>query len=243
MQYGESFDDLARAPSGLPVEAVLLICSDPHDRRGGGSVIYVEYFSRRPGVDLAEFHRAVAQGQEGWGSSYQEDRLVWHAGRTWRMGPEPEYVAVWHTPGAGFERIDAWDRIFRGGGAEHHERVFRRVARIEAAGCYRSLRQPVGAPAASPPTRSYYLELFQATGRLEAVAARYEERARRHTGARLHLLLHRIGRLGPDPGGLAVWALPDFAALADLAEELDGVDAPLRLVGAGTYADVGQELL
>ena len=90
-------------------------------------MIYVEYFSRLPGVALADFHRAVAQGQEGWGSSYQEDRLVWHAGRTWRLGPEPEYVAVWHTPDADFDRIDDWDRIFRGGAAERHERVFRSV--------------------------------------------------------------------------------------------------------------------
>jgi hypothetical protein len=205
-------------------------------------VIYIEYFSRRPDVDLAEFHRSVGQGQEGWGSAYREDRLVWHAGRTWRMGPEPEYVAVWHSPDFGFDRIDAWDAIFRGGGAERHERVFRRVARIEAAGCYRALREPVEAPAA-PPVRSYYAELFRATGDLEAVAAFYEQRARRHERLRLHLLVHRIGRLGPEPGGLAVWTLPDFAALSGIAEELDGVAEPLQLVAAGTYADVGQEIL
>jgi hypothetical protein len=206
-------------------------------------VIYVEYFSRRPEVPLADFHQAVAQGQEGWGSSYQEDRLVWHAGRTWRIGPEPEYVAVWHTPEAGFDRIDDWDRIFRGGGAERHERVFRRVARIEAAGCYRALREPVGAPPSAEPVRSYYVELFQATGDLEAVAALYEARARRHERLRLHLLVHRIGRLGPEPGGLAVWTLPDFASLGEIAEELDGVAEPVRLAAAGTYADVGAEIL
>jgi hypothetical protein len=206
-------------------------------------VIYVEYLSRLPGVELAEFHRAVAQGQEGWGSSYQEDRLVWHAGRTWRMGPEPEYVAVWHTPDAGFDRIDAWDRIFRAGGAERHERVFRRVARIEAAGCYRALREPLGGAGGSQPVRSYYVELFRATGDLEAVAGLYEERARRHARLSLHLLIHRIGRLGPEPGGLAVWTLPDFASLSEIAAELDGVSAPLELAAAGTYADVGEEIL
>jgi hypothetical protein len=206
-------------------------------------VIYVEYFSRLPGVDLAEFHRAVAQGQEGWGSSYQEDRLVWHGGRTWRLGPEPEYVAVWDSPGFGFDRIDAWDRIFRGGGAERHERVFRRVARIEAAGCYRPLREPVGPVGPDQPARSYYAEFFRATGDLDAVAARYDERARRHERLTLHLLVHRIGRLGPEPGGLAVWTLPDFAALSGIAAELDGVSEPLQLVAAGTYADVGEEIL
>jgi hypothetical protein len=111
------------------------------------------------------------------------------------------------------------------------------------AGCYRARRVGGGAPAAAPPVRSYYLELFQATGDLDAVARLYEQRAERHARARLHLLLHRIGRLGPEPGGLAVWALPSFAALGDVAEELDGVAEPLRLVAAGTYADVGEEIL
>ena len=203
-------------------------------------MIYVEYISRRPGVDLAEFHAAVKQGQEGWDASYAEDRLLLNIGRTWRLGPEPEYLGVWYSPRAGFDRIDDWDRIFRAGHAEQHERVFRRVARIDAAGCYRALREPNPAPLGH---RSYYVELFRATGPLEAVAAHFEARVAGHPRLTLVLAAHRIGRLGPEPCGLAVWALPDFAALGGIAEELDGAGAPYELVAAGTYADVGEEIL
>lgn len=202
-------------------------------------MIYVEYISRRPGVELAEFHAAVKQGQEGWDASYAEDRLILNVGRTWRLGPEPEYLGVWYSPGAGFERLDEWDRIFRAGHAEHHERVFRRVARIDAAGCYRALREPSPAPAGH---RAYYAEFFRAAGSLEAVAAHYGARAERHPTFRLVLAAHRIGRLGPEPGGLAVWALPDFAALAEIAEEVEA-GAPYQVVVAGTYADVGEEIV
>ena len=67
-------------------------------------LVYIEYFSRRPGVDLETFRKQAAQGQEGWDSGFGEDRLVLGLARTWRLGPEPEYMAVWHSPAAGFER-------------------------------------------------------------------------------------------------------------------------------------------
>ena len=37
--------------------------------------------------------------------------------------------------------------------------------------------------------------------------------------------------------------LPEFAALEEIAGELDGVDEPIELVTAGTYADFGREIL
>lgn len=104
-------------------------------------LIYVEYFNRRPGVDLETFRSKAAQGQEGWAGGY-EDRLILSVGRTWRLGPDPEYMSVWHTPGAGLERLDAWDRIFRHGEADHLEEAFFQVARIDVAGCYTPLIEP-----------------------------------------------------------------------------------------------------
>ena len=91
-------------------------------------MIYVEYVSRRAGVELAEFHAAVNEAQAGWDDAYGEDRLLLNVGRTWRLGPEPEYIGVWHSPAHGLGRIDDWDRIFRDGALERHEQLFRRVA-------------------------------------------------------------------------------------------------------------------
>ena len=59
----------------------------------------------------------------------------------------------------------------------------------------------------------------------------------------LNLLAQRIGKLAPDPGGLGLWTIPSFAALEDLARDLDGISEPVELVAAGTYADTGREIL
>ena len=72
-------------------------------------LIYIEYISRCPGVDMADFRAGVTHGQEGWDTGYGEDQLVLNIGRTWRLGPEPEYLAVWYSPQASFDRIDDWD--------------------------------------------------------------------------------------------------------------------------------------
>ncbi len=201
-------------------------------------LIYIEYFSRRPGVDLETFRKQAAQGQEGWDSGFGEDRLVLGLGRTWRLGPEPEYMAVWHCPAAGFDRLDSWDEIFRSGGADHLEEPFFQVARIDVAGCYAPLLEPVQGR-----DGVYYAEFFRAGGDLDAVRDFYRERSEEHSEFKLNLLVHRVGKLGPDPGGIAVWTLPDFASLGAIAADLDAVREPVELVTAGTYADFGREIL
>ena len=90
-------------------------------------LIYIEYVSRRPGVDMGDFRAGVTHGQEGWDTGYGEDQLVLNIGRTWRLGPEPEYLAVWYSPQANFDRIDAWDRIFRSDEVDPLERPFFRL--------------------------------------------------------------------------------------------------------------------
>ena len=200
-------------------------------------LVYIEYISRLPGIDLETFRAQAAQGQEGWDSGY-EDELVLSVGRTWRLGPDPGYMTVWHTRAAGLDRIDAWDRIFRSGEADDLEQPFFQVARIDVAGCYDPLLEPVPAR-----NGTYYAEFFAARDTADAVRSFYESRAKQHPEFTLNLLVQRIGKLAPEPGGLAVWTIPDFAALDSVATELDGVNAPIRLAAAGTYADFGREIL
>lgn len=211
-------------------------------------MIYIEYISRRPGVGLAEFHEKMLAAQRGWDAEHGEDVLLWAGGRTWRLGPDPEYLTIWHTPGQGVERLAGWDAIFRAGGAERHEQGFARVARIDRAGCYEALLHPLAvsqvAPAApSEPNRAYYVEFFRAADSPTEIAAAYQERARRHPRLQLNLLAHRIGGLAPDPGGIALWTLPELGYLAEIAAELDGQRGPVELAAAGVYADVGMEIL
>ena len=200
-------------------------------------LVYIEYISRLPGIDPETFRAQAAQGQEGWDSGY-EDELVLSIGRTWRLGPQPEYMTVWHTRNAGLERLDAWDRIFRSGEADDLEQPFFQVARIDVAGCYNPLLPPVPARKGT-----HYAEFFGARDTTDNVKSFFKSRAKRHPDFTLNLLVQRIGTLAPEPGGLAVWTIPDFASLDSIATELDQPDTPIRLSTAGTYADFGSEIL
>jgi len=47
----------------------------------------------------------------------------------------------------------------------------------------------------------------------------------------------------PDPGGTAVWTIPDFASLAEISLELGDTNLAVEPVAAGTYAPIGAEIL
>jgi hypothetical protein len=208
-------------------------------KRGGSLLVYIEYISRRAGVSLEAFHEVAGRGQTGWAGEYGDDQLVLNVGRTWRIGPEPEYVAVWYNAAAGVERIAEWERIFTSGEAAHFEEPFKLAARIDAAGCYEPLLDPV--PGRGGP---YYAEFFEPAADVsqERVRSLFDDR-RGRSGLELNLLVQRIGRLGPDPSCLAVWSLPSYGALETVARELDGVSEPVMLVNAALYADLSEEIL
>jgi hypothetical protein len=203
-------------------------------------LVYIEYISRRPGIGLHEFHTVVGGGQTGWSGDYSEDAALLNLGRSWRMGPEPEYMCVWYTPDAGMERIDEWERVFRSGVADAYEEPFRLAGRIDRAGCYDPLLEPVGGSKGR-----YYAEWFDLApgGSRDAVVELFETRRKEHPDLELNLLVDRIGKLGPDPRGLAVWGVPSWGAVAEIARDLDEVAEPIRLVTASFYADFGQEQL
>jgi hypothetical protein len=203
-------------------------------------LIYVEYISRRPGVGLEAFHKVAGRGQAGWAGDYADDVILANLGRSWRLGPEPEYLCIWWTAHQGLDRIDDWERVFRSIAAEAFEEPFRLAARIDRAGCYEPLIEPVVGT-----SERYYLEYidFARGASRDDVRAAYEERRSRHPDLTLNLLADRIGRLGPDPRALALWSLPAWAALERVARDLDGSDAPVRLVTAGGYSTFGKETL
>ncbi|MBA3764081.1 MAG: hypothetical protein H0X05_01060, partial [Actinobacteria bacterium] len=91
----------------------------------------------------------------------------------------------------------------------------------------------------------YYAEWFDLASGADhdAVRTAYEDRAKAHPGLELNLLVDRIGMLGPDPRGLAVWGVPSWSAVVGIARDLDDVQDPIRLVAASFYADFGQEQL
>ena len=71
----------------------------------------------------------------------------------------------------------------------------------------------------------------------------YEERRAAHPEADLNLLIDRIGLLGPDPRGLAVWGIGSWGAAEPIARETVTAGTPIRPVTSSLYADFGEEQL
>lgn len=201
---------------------------------------YIEYISRRPSVSLEVFHKIMGLGQGGWADDHDDDVPVLMVGRTWRIGPEPEYMCIWYTKNHGLERIDEWERVFRAGEADAYEEPFRLAARIDHAGCYDTLIEPMRTD-----NERFYVEFFDADRSVSGddICSAYRQRADRSDGIELVVLLDRIGELGPDPRGLAAWTLPSWGSLDRIARELDSGDGPVRPVTAGLYSTIGNETL
>jgi type II secretory pathway component PulM len=66
---------------------------------------YVEFYSRKAGVDPEHFRETVKRTDAYWASANPKDRPVLAIGRTWRLGG-PHYIVVWEIPAA--SRIDEW---------------------------------------------------------------------------------------------------------------------------------------
>ena len=58
-------------------------------------LVYVEFVSRRPDVDLHEFHATMEAAHAAWDAGHGEDVLLWAGARTWRIGPQPEHLTIW----------------------------------------------------------------------------------------------------------------------------------------------------
>ena len=204
-------------------------------------LVYIEFISRRPGVSVEAFRFAAGRGQTGWSAEHEDDVLLLNVARTFRLGPEPEYMAVWYTPAAGIERMGYWEQVFGSGEADHLEETFRLAARIDKAGCYEPLLEPQQGR-----DGLYYAEYLDpvAGASRDDVAAFFGERLERHPGVVLNLLCDRLGTLGPEPRALAIWTVPGWEALDPVVRDFDsGADAPVRLVEGGLYRDLGAETL
>ncbi len=202
--------------------------------------VYFEYRSRRIGVDLELYHAVLARKTNRWTDTYPDDMLIMNVGRSWRIGPEPEYLKAFYTPRHGIERLAEWTRVWRSGEADLMEAQQRLTGRVDVAGCFEPLTEPVMADGGP-----YYIEFFNSAGvrARDAVIEFYKERQKKHPHFTLHMLIDRIGKLGPDPRGIAAWGIGDYGNLGQIATELDDVDEPVRLVESGLYDDLGKEIL
>jgi hypothetical protein len=202
-------------------------------------LLYVEFISRRAGISLGDFHERAGRAQGTWADSYGEDVMLLNAGRTWRIGPEPEYLCVWYSPRHGLTRIDDWERLFNDSHERERHEEFEAVARIDRAGCY----EPTGQPSRATGGR-YLVEWLICDGAdREMLAASFAARTGRHPELQLHCLASPLGALAPNQHGFAVWGLPSWGAAEALIRDRPGPESGIGIADASLLAEFGHEQL
>jgi hypothetical protein len=199
-------------------------------------MIYAEYIERDRFLPLEIFR--LLGDQSAW--TDPNDRLVGSFGRTMRLGPMPSYLAFWQCSGMG--RMDEWEAHFRSPEAQFDvgEKATHRAIHLQYGGCYDEL---VSTPAVER-DGLYCIEYFAAHSRTPSAEVERHFRARGSAGSagRLDFLLRRIGRLGPEPGCIAVWTFADYRTLEAFERDRDD-DDPFRPAQVGVYRWFGRETL
>jgi hypothetical protein len=199
-------------------------------------MIFVEYIRPVPGMpaSLARHH-----APQDWSSP--EDVKFANLGRTMKLGPEPIQMCWWQI--SGFARIDAWEQHMKTDAG----RLYRAESPVPAAldfyrfGVYDLVhgdRPPAG--------KLHVVEFFDADAiggdpLLSALEIRRQRYAGKSQATCLSAVVTRIGKLGPAPGGIAVWSTDSYVSAEPLLRDLAG-QASTHVIDVGIYRDIGNEI-
>jgi hypothetical protein len=195
-------------------------------------MIYIEYM---------EHDRSILQ-ETSWGTKGQApwpdidpgpgERPVAVLGRALSLGPQPPFLAIWRC--RTMERLDEWDSFFRARRILHLSAA-RNAIHLSHAGCYEETC--TGPP---PGDGIQYIEYFSFPMGSEktAVTEVFRQRAGLYGHESLNMVLCRMGPLGPDPGGLAIWTFPSHARIEEIAVD-DRLQKEAGIVRAGIYRKLG----
>ncbi len=198
-------------------------------------MIYAEYIEhdRNLPIDIFEhFGR-----QNSWISDI--DVKIANLGRAERIAPEPSVICLWRHPG--MARMDEWEAGFRTDEARR-DPVFqatRLAIHFKRGGLYDEI---IGG--ASLDKGLHYVEFFAGGEEHgdEQIRDNFANRARRYSEGKLDYVLRRVGLLGPDPGGLAIWTFAGYAAAEPIVRERHGSN-PLRPLQAGLYYNFEEAII
>ena len=198
-------------------------------------MIYAEYIEHDRSLPVQIFEHIGRQ--TGWVSDV--DVKIANLGRAERIAPEPSVICLWRHPG--MARMDEWEAGFRADEARRDPafQATRLAIHFKRGGLYDELigGEPLG-------KGLQYVEFFAAGEEHgdEQIHDNFRNRARRYPEGKLDLVLRRVGLLGPDPGGLAIWTFAGYAAAESIVRERHGAN-PLRPLQAGLYYDFEEALI
>lgn len=192
-------------------------------------MIYAEFIARDRNLPPEMFRHF---GRQDWQSD--KDVMVANLGRTMKIGPGPQAMCWWRI--SGFDRMDEWEAHFRTADGRLYmaESPVARALDFYRAGLYDVVfgDGPV-APAL------HVVEFFDPAGRT-AEQLRSAFGARDAAAGRLVYLLARVGLLGPDPGGIALWSFPSYVAAEPFLRASAPQSCAVREVGV--YRDFDEAI-
>ena len=198
-------------------------------------MIYAEYIEHDRHLPIPLFE--LLGRQNAWVSDI--DVKVANLGRAERLAPEPSVICLWRHPG--MARMDEWEASFRTEDARRDPafQATRLAIHFVRAGLYDEIigGSPLG-------KGLHYIEFFAAGEDRsdDEVRENFAERAKHHPHGKLGFVLRRVGLLGPDPGGLAIWTFANYVAAEPIIRERHGTN-PLRPLQAGIYWDFENALI
>ncbi len=198
-------------------------------------MIFIEYLEHDRSIPLELFQ---TRRNRPWfpESKYGSiDHPVAVLGRTLNLGPHPPFLAIWKC--RALEKLEEWEAYFTAR-QNLHRSASRNAIHLSTAGCYREAfsGSPIG-------EGIQYIEYFAYGSEQEEdqIVHCFHERIRDHGNGSLNFVLCRMGPLGPDPGGLAIWTFESHAAIEEIVLD-DKRHKDIDIVTAGIYRKLGEEV-
>jgi hypothetical protein len=197
-------------------------------------MIYIEYMEHDRSIPM-EKCRGM-KGHAPWPDIEpdSEDHPVAVLGRALSLGPQPPYLAIWRCKT--LEKLDQWDSFFKARRALHAS-ASQKAIHLSHAGCYEEAYT-------GPPITDgiQYIEYFTfLTGsQKDAITEIFLQRAGLYEHGTLNFVLCRMGPLGPDPGGLAIWTFPSHARMEEIIVD-ERWQKAAHILRAGIYRKMGGE--
>lgn len=196
-------------------------------------MIFVEYIEPERAIPLEIFRHHIRQDWVAEG-----DVMIANIGRTMRMAEEPLYMCWWQIHGVA--RMDEWEAHFRSpeGRLYAAGTPVPRAMRFTRCGLYDEIVD-TGVLGSG----LHLLEQFTPGAMTnEAIDSAFAARAAAAPEARLAHVIRRLGLLGADPGGMALWTFESYAAAEPFLRATLPAGGP-EIVSAGLYRNVGEEII
>lgn len=196
-------------------------------------MIFGEYIAHDPSVPLQLFRH---HGRQDW--TGDGDVMVANLARTMRLAGEPNYLVWWRISGP--ERVDAWEAYFRTpeGRLYQAETPVTHAVRFLRNGLYDEV---IGD--GQVPKGLHLVEHFDADEISAAELKRlFEARAKAAPAGRLLHVLKRVGKIAPDPGGMALWTFDSHKAAEPFLRHAPPASG-LTITAAGLYRNFGDDIV